>query len=107
VHGKFLTILRNLTRGRNAVRSFASKYLHFHCPSVPIFDNIATSVIQQKGWYPLTDSRIMKFEKPINADDIYYGFCLRFFAMYKDMIESGLSVDVRRLDYYLLWNYKP
>jgi hypothetical protein len=107
IHGKFLTILRKLTRNRNAIRSFASKYMHFHCAAVPIFDNIAYGVIKQRkprGWYPLTDSRIVKFKKPLGADDIYYGFCLSFFAMYKDMKVSGLKVDVRKLDTYLLWN---
>lgn len=102
VHGKFLTILRKLTREGNTVRSFASKYMHFHCAVVPIFDNIAYGVIKQRGWYPLTDSRIVKFAKPNGADDIYYGFCLRFFAMYKDLKKSGFKVDVRRIDYYLL-----
>jgi len=43
IHGKFLTILRKLTRNRNAIRSFASKYMHFHCAAVPIFDKCLLS----------------------------------------------------------------
>jgi len=104
VHGKFLSILRKMTRDRNTLRSFAAKYMHFHCSAVPIFDNIANNVIKQRGWYPLTDARIPRFAKPRYADDIYHDFCVRFFSLYCDLKRSGFKVDVRRLDHYLLWN---
>jgi hypothetical protein len=103
LHGQFLEILRRLTRGKAAVRSFASKYMHFHCSAVPIFDNVVLSIIRNKKWYPLTNTEIKKFEMPSDADEEYYNFCMRFFAMYKDLKESRFKVGVKRLDHYLFW----
>ncbi|HEX8949852.1 MAG TPA: hypothetical protein VF790_12855, partial [Dissulfurispiraceae bacterium] len=104
LHGKFVDILRKMARDKNTVRSFASKYMHFHCPAVPIFDNVALGVIRRRDWYPLTNRKIEKLAVSQSADDIYYDYCRRFFAMYKDLNDSGLPVGVRRLDNYLLWS---
>lgn len=103
LHGIFLEMLKKLTRDGNSVRSFASKYMHFHCNAVPIYDNIAASIIRKKDWYPLTNKNIRKFPMPRGADKTYYEYCLRFFAMYNDLRESGLDLSVKRLDKYLLW----
>lgn len=104
VHGKFLLIVKKVTRDASSLRSFASKYMHFHCNAVPIFDSIANKVIKQRKWgYSITDARIMISKKPRGADKDYYEFCLRFFAVFNDLKESGFDVNARRLDYYLLW----
>jgi hypothetical protein len=103
LHGEFLVILKKLTRGRASIRSFASKYMHFHCSAVPIFDNIAAGVISQKEWYPLTNRKIERFPMPPTADEVYYNYCVRFFALYRDLSKAGFRVGVKRLDHYLLW----
>jgi len=103
LHGRLVKILKRLTRERAAIRSFASKYMHFHCSAVPVFDNIAAGVISQRDWYPLTNPKIEKFPMPSDADEIYYGYCVRFFALYKDLTKANFKVGVKRLDHYLIW----
>jgi len=104
VHGEFTTLLKKITNGRSSVRSFVSKYMHFHCLTVPIYDNIAAAVIRQRDWYPLTKSNLMRFSMPKGADELYFNYCISFFSMYTDLKEVGMEVNVRRLDRYLLWN---
>lgn len=38
-HGKFCRLISPITYNRRSLASFASKYLHFHAPIVPIYDN--------------------------------------------------------------------
>lgn len=102
-HGKFVNILKDFTNKEKTVRSFASKYMHFHCKVVPIYDNVTSSVISQNDFYPLTNRDINRFKKPKEGDEIYYKYCLRFFAMYNDLMESGFEFEVKRIDHYLLW----
>ena len=40
--GQLLRIVKEITYPRSP-RSFVSKYLHFHCPAVPIYDMIVAS----------------------------------------------------------------
>jgi hypothetical protein len=40
-HGKFCQLISKIARKENSLASFASKYLHFHCPVVPIYDSWA------------------------------------------------------------------
>jgi len=38
-HGRLVEMLKPLLRDRQASRSFCSKYLHFHCPIMPVYDS--------------------------------------------------------------------
>ena len=97
-HGTFLKILKKLT-AQASVRSFSSKYMHFHCPVVPIYDSVVSKEIRRL--YPLTNKKINRFPNPKNGDDEYYAFCVRFFALYNDLREVKLEVDVKKVDRYL------
>jgi hypothetical protein len=107
VHEEVVSLLSKKLRNNNSARSFVSKYMHFHCRAVPIYDQIAKSSIGRKGMYPLSMKEMkllkQKFIKPLKADDEYYKYCLRFFAMYKDLEKYGVrEANVRSIDHYLL-----
>lgn len=79
-------------------RSFAAKYLHFHCPLVPIHDSYAAAaLIRQVRW----DTAAVPFERPPEGDAEYWDFCLRFYRLYAACREAGVRVIVKRLDTYL------
>ena len=99
-HGVFLNLLKKGLGGR-APRSFASKYLHFHCPVVPIFDSIASKELSYgQRW----NMAFELFAIPKGADrDYYYRFAMRFWRHYNDATEKGLEPTARLIDNYLLW----
>jgi hypothetical protein len=102
-HRDFVKILHR--RFRTRFPSFASKYLHFHRPIVPIFDREA-------------DKELRKHERELNArtnelkrlipkdkyDPKYWKFALMFLALTEKVSESGCDASVARLDRYL---WKP
>jgi hypothetical protein len=107
VHEELVSFLSKKLRNNNRARSFVSKYMHFHCRSVPIYDQIAKASIGSRDMYPLSMSRMkflkQEFIKPLKADDEYCEYCLRFFAMYKDLEKYGVrEANVRSIDNYLL-----
>jgi hypothetical protein len=104
-HGRFCQLLAEITRDQNSVRSFASKYLHFHCPCVPMFDSNAYS----RAWKLRPPGRkswqgLMVFEWSEPADWDYSWFVLCFWRVYQALRERGTEVSVRLVDQYLLWS---
>ena len=109
-HGCFVKLLRQITRPRpnaktetsSAARSFASKYLHFHKPIVPIYDSVAAEVLPRL--MPLSRAK-QHLEVPLleHADPLYYDYALRFFALYSEIRSACLPVSVKYVDAYLLW----
>jgi hypothetical protein len=97
-HGNFVNLTAKRLRKRESARSFASKYLHFHSPIVPLFDSWAYSKLI--SLYPWKDSYEI-FSIPEGADENYYDFLLRFWQCYSELKEKGKKVTVRFLDYYL------
>jgi len=83
IHGRFSKRIMRITRkykGRKEgmhPRSFVSKYMHFHCPAVPLIDSFV----------PQTLSRILPWEKkfadtfpmPQNVDKEYAWYVMHFF----------------------------
>jgi hypothetical protein len=107
VHATLLAVLCPLTRGGNVPRSFASKYLHFHCGAVPIYDERARRVLSNAvDWYGGRDTwrrdDVASFRRPASADAPYSRFGLQFLAMWNDAKAAGASVTVRALDAYLI-----
>jgi hypothetical protein len=101
VHGQFLAILSGVVRHDETPRAFASKYLHFHCPLVPIYDSVAAGVIpSQVRW---RDNLIVFPQSPA-ADECYTHFCFRFWSLYEQARQVvGREATVKLLDYYLLY----
>ena len=99
VHGQFVALLEpKMTRGQSP-RSFASKYLHFHCPAVPLYDTFALRALT--NLYPLNRCG-RAFVLPLRADEEYGRYVLRFWWLYQDARKRGRRVTVKLLDYYLL-----
>lgn len=99
LHGRFLNILRDVL-DRGVPRSFASKYLHFHCPAVPIYDSIAS---KQVAVYSRGNKALKLFDMPEVADKDYYSFVMGFKGVYDDACKRGLKPTVRLIDNYLLY----
>lgn len=98
-HGRLTELLQAVTTDGKAPRSFASKYLHFHRPFVPIYDDYAR---QKLGRLVRWERSYVPFGAPASADRDYREFCLRFFRLYEACAAAGLRVTVKSLD-ALLW----
>lgn len=99
-HGRFVELLSQKLRKNRSARSFASKYMHFHCPAVPIYDSYASRELFRS--YPWDDSFEI-FDLPTGADEECYYFSLYFWQIYQDFKELVKTINVRLLDSYLLW----
>jgi hypothetical protein len=98
-HGKFCGLLARISRNGNAPASFASKYLHFHCPIVPIYDRWACG----EAWRMRNREGLAAFEIPKEAHDGYYWYCLCFWQVYSGIRALVPTASVRMAEYYLLW----
>lgn len=95
-HGKLTKLLAKYLTNGASMRSFASKFLHFHRPLVPIYDTQCAEAL--KGWVD-GDVHVPHREA---VDHAYDEFCTRFLVLYEDCLSRGLPVTVRKLD-ALLW----
>jgi hypothetical protein len=99
-HGKFVRLLAEILWDNQSARSFASKYMHFHCPSVPIYDRYASGELRRICRW---EDSYEVFELPRGADEEYYYFALRFWQLYKKFKEAVGHTNARLIDCYLLW----
>jgi hypothetical protein len=97
VHGWFTRLLAEVCR--TAPRSFASKYLHFHCPDVLVYDSYATAALCAD--FPLAPG-VRPFPEPAGADAEYHAYCCRFWNLYRRARAQGLSPRLKVLD-FMLW----
>jgi hypothetical protein len=99
-HGAVVSLMRPVMREDRSVRSFSSKYLHFHCPLVPIFDSVvAASIPSLVRW---RDTLRIVPEVP-GYDPIYYEYVMRLWRL-NNMVEAvrSMSPTPRELDCYVL-----
>ena len=101
-HGRFLKLLSSIVKksklGRSStVRSFAAKYMHFHSPLVPIYDNVNATKL--KSLYPLRELR--NSEMPENADREYFRFVERLRRLASELNLNLRRRCIRDLDHYL------
>jgi hypothetical protein len=99
-HGKFVSLLAEILRDNQSARSFASKYIHFHCPAVPIYDRYANGELRRICRW---EDNYEVFKLPKGADEEYYYFILRFWQLYEKVKRVIKSTNVRLIDCYLLW----
>jgi hypothetical protein len=101
VHGRLTDLLVGVTTDGKSPRSFVSKYLHFHNPTVPIYDGYALAgVTRLVRW----DASNIPFACPPGGDrvpDGYYQFCVRFWRLLEACRKAGREVTVKSLDGYL------
>jgi len=99
IHGKLTQIIKRITRKNNVPRSFVSKYMHFHCPTVPIYDNFAARALKKLvPWR----NELLVFDKSPNMDEEYLWHLFRFWNLYQTALKNCNSVKVKHLDFYLL-----
>jgi hypothetical protein len=105
LYGEFSQLLREgrqtserpLLRDNRNPRSFVSKYMHFHCPAVPVYDSVGAARIRKRYRWRKTFELCDQGE----VDVEYYRFCMRFWQLYREAPENEKTV--KRLDNYLLW----
>jgi hypothetical protein len=96
-HGRLTALLKVVT-GKRTPRSFAAKYLHFHCPRVPIYDSYtASGLVRLVRW----DEQTIPFARPAEGDAEYWEFCVRFLRLHDACRAAGLRLSVKNLDSYL------
>ena len=100
IHGRFVTLMRPIIREGKCPRSFAAKYLHFHCPRVPIYDSYAERVVKKHVRW---QKSLEVFTMPKGADEWYGWFIMRFWNLFQTAQEAVGEVTARHLDYYLIW----
>ena len=103
IHGILVKLLRSVTRDQNDVRSFVSKYMHFHNPAVPLYDVNSNTVLTSLVPWPSVRKNAIAIT---NADPDYAKYANRFFSLYDAMRSAGWKVNVRALDNYLLWKFE-
>jgi hypothetical protein len=98
VHGWLVASLTSILRKH--ARSFASKYLHFHRPSLfPIYDSRAAAAIRQLS----PDTRFLSSIRPTACDGEYADFVIRAAWIIKQVQEKfGKRLSPRQLDNLLL-----
>jgi len=101
VHGRFIALIQPVLRPNQSPRSFASKYMHFHCPAVPIIDTYAQRACRRMiRW----QNDFCLFDLPARADEDYAWHVFRFWQLYQQAWAAGVQPTVKHLDHYLLWS---
>ena len=99
-HGHFVNLIRPILSFDRSLRAFASKYLHFHCPAVPVYDSWAVRALRKE--YRWSDDFII-FQLPAKVDEEYAYFVMRFWQLYQEAQVVTKQARVKDLDNYLLW----
>lgn len=102
LHGHVVRAISHRTKGV-FLASFVSKYLHFHCQIVPIYDSNAQAAIGQfVDWDAVTPIRDAMAELPEWART-YRNFVAAFVVLYQRFsIKTSLRPTVKEVD-HLLW----
>ena len=98
LHGRFLQLIRKPLRRKISPRSFGSKYMHFHCSPVPLFDRFSARTLTRLVHWKDAD----EFDLPRGADAYYGWFVMRFLRLYEDAKGNAPPISVKMLDGYLL-----
>lgn len=99
LHGRFLALIQPVAHRNQSPRSFASKYMHFHNPTVPIIDTYAHAACREMIHWRKS---YCLFDPPAGADEYYARYALRFWQLYQQVRGAGLEPTVKHLDHYLL-----
>ncbi|MBP9892661.1 MAG: hypothetical protein KBG84_12225 [Planctomycetes bacterium] len=110
-HSLLCNALKKFSRG-NEARSFASKYLHFHARSVPIYDSVAAAVVKlwckPSQWNDIKSSEMWKemFKKHSQFPSQPYARHCHMLALMAKMWQTAKvkvpTPTARNLDTYLM-----
>jgi len=103
LHDEVTSAIR-LGSGKKNLTSFVSKYLHFHCPIVPIYDSRARNAIQ--SW---VDSQTVRQLSRTGLGLVhvshyeYFRFVRSFLVLFEKIkLETDVNPTVKELDQFLL-----
>lgn len=100
LHARVQRALGAITRNGNSVRSFVSKYLHFHAPVVPIFDHYASAAMA--SWYRWPPKHEVG-TRPARADESYWRHLVRSAFVVDEWRRLGIaSPTARAIDSYAI-----
>jgi hypothetical protein len=105
VHGELTAVFADLRKNPDTIRSFTSKYLHFHCPAVPIYDIRSEEVLLNDEWFPPAEAHRHPLPHVKGGDKRYAAFCQRFITVYLDLKKTVPEMGVKVVEYYLLEEY--
>jgi hypothetical protein len=90
--------------GARSLSSFVSKYLHFHCPIVPIYDSRVVESIGRvlANRVPAHTRTDQLLERPPVFDANYYWYAGRFLVIWQLANEAVPEMTVKLLD-HALW----
>jgi hypothetical protein len=97
-HGQLDRLITEVRINGHSARSFASKYLHFHNPIVPIYDSYAWKKLRK-----LVPSKPELEILPKAGDPNYRQFLQRFWSLHRALRRAGRKPTARRIDSYLLY----
>lgn len=84
-------------------QSFVSKYLHFHCDRVPVYDSRAEAAIGRSVNWPGVYSARDTIGRPADWLTSYYNFTTAFVVLYERATSvTPVEPTVKEVD-YLLW----
>jgi hypothetical protein len=90
--------------GETRQQSFVSKYLHFHCPRVPVYDSRAEAAIGRYVSWPAVNSLRASISRPTDWPTSYYNFVTAFVVLYERATAvAAIQPTVKEVD-HLLWN---
>lgn len=99
VHGRLVHLLETITHKGKSPRSFASKYLHFHRPVLPIYDSVASQALNKLvRWKRAFDSNALGEPE----DVAYRQFVMHLRQLNGLALQTGVVASVRALDWYLI-----
>jgi hypothetical protein len=101
-HGKIVSTLSRAAKDNMELRSFSSKYLHFHAPIFPIYDSIANEQLRNRDWYPWKPSYEEEYPAPTGADVQYWRHCVRVLMMAREWPGEGFEPTSRNIDHYVM-----
>jgi hypothetical protein len=88
-------------------QSFVSKYLHFHCEIVPVYDSRDEAAIGRFVSWPVVYAAREALGRPEDWLTSYYNFATAFMVLYEEAsASSSTQLSVKELD-YLLWRPAP
>ena len=108
VHGQIMAAVRTAIPVGSQVsdlRSFASKYLHFHAEIAPIYDSYTSGMISR-----FTDNRDVRVRvrtneaaiPPLGGDTCYRWYVVRFLALIDHLASLNVAASVKEID-HMLW----
>jgi hypothetical protein len=98
-HAHLVRLLAGITHKGQSPRSFASKYLHFHRPVIPIYDSVASGALSGiVRWRSVFDCE--QFGEP--EDLVYRQFVMHFRQLAGLARQANIKASVLELDWYLL-----